>query len=71
MEKIIGLKELGANTEKYINATKRGDSFVVVRRSRPIFKISPVEDGGEWETVVDFTKFRKGGVSIGELLARL
>ena len=46
----------------------------VVRRSRPIFRIMPIDewgDEGTWETVVDFTKFRKGGVRAEEVLASL
>jgi len=41
-----------------------------MKRSEPIFKISPVDEG-QWETVIDFTKIRKGGIEIGELLSRL
>ena len=40
---IIGLKELRANTERYIRRVGEGDSFIVVRRSRPVFKLSPLE----------------------------
>ncbi len=70
--KIIGLKELRQNTEVYIKAIEqKGDSFVVVRRSKPIFKISPSTDEDHWETVIDFTKIKKGGVEISELLSRL
>ena len=69
---IIGLKELRENIENYVSQVKKGKSFVVVRKSRPVFKISPVEeDEGLWETVVDFTRIKKGGVSISDLLARL
>ena len=33
---------------------------------------SSVDDGDElWETVVDFTKLRKGGIPVEELLAKL
>ena len=73
MTKVIGLKELRQNTESYIKAVeKRGDSFVVVRRSKPVFRISPVtEEEGGWETVIDFTKVKKGGVKLTELLSRL
>lgn len=71
--KIIGLKELRQNTENYIKAIeKKGDTFVVVRRSRPVFKIAPINEEDEnWETVVDFTKIRKGGVDLNDLLSRL
>jgi prevent-host-death family protein len=72
MDKIIGLKELRENTEKYIAEVKRGESFIVVRKSKPVFKLTPI-DGEEsgWETVVDFTKYRKGGMPVEEVLKRL
>ncbi len=69
---IIGLKKLRQNIEKYIAKVKKGESFVVVKRSRPVFKISsPFDDNGLWENVVDFTKIKKEGVRIEELLFRL
>lgn len=69
---IIGLKELRENVDAYVSRVKKGKSFVVVRRSKPVFKISPVFEEPElWESIVDFTKLRKGGVRIEELLSRL
>ena len=69
---VIGLKELRGNAERYIERVKRGDSFIVVRRSRPVFKISSPEEESElWETVLDFTKIKKGGVPLREVLARI
>jgi len=68
---IVGLKELRQDMSRYIARVDRGESFTVVRRSRPVFKIAPVESEEMWETVVDFTKFRKGGMPIGELMKRL
>ncbi len=72
MRNIIGLKELRENVEAYVSQVGKGKSFIVVRRSRPVFKIAPVGDESElWESVVDFTKIRKGGVPLPELLSRL
>ncbi len=71
---IIGLKDLRENTEDYISKVSKGGSFVVVRRSKPIFKITPVDewgDEGKWETVVDFNKIKKGGISAEELLKNI
>jgi prevent-host-death family protein len=69
---IVGLKELRENMESYIAKVKRGDSFVVVRKSKPIFRIAPADDEESlWETIVDFTKIKKGGVPLDELLKRL
>ena len=72
MTKIIGLKDLRENTETYLTQVKKGNSFLVLRRSEPIFKISPVDEAEElWEKVIDFTKIKKGGVSLDQILARL
>ena len=69
---IVGLKELRQNTEAYISQIKKGKSFIVVRRSRPVFKISsPIEESELWEQMIDFTKVKKGGVLINDLLSRL
>ena len=70
-QKSVGLKELRENTEKYINAVNRGMSFTVLRRSKPIFRITPADSEDLWETVVDFTEINKGGVSANTVLSRL
>ena len=71
-QSIVGLKELREHVESYISKVKRGESFLVVRRSKPIFKISsPDEDDGLWETAIDFTKMKKGGVPLADVLSRL
>ena len=67
---IIGLKDLRENTESYINKIKKGKSFVVVKKSKPVFKITPVDEWGDegiWETVVDFREINPGGVPLGEI----
>lgn len=74
MSEIIGLKELRENTEHYISRVKKGRSFIVVRRSKPVFRVLPVDEWGDegvWETVVDFTKICKGGVPIDKVIASL
>lgn len=71
MEKIIGLKELREHMDRYSSAVQKGDSFVVVRKSKPLFKMTPLEEKGQWEEVIDFTKLRKGGVRLPDLLSRL
>jgi len=69
---IVGLKELRENMGKYASLIKKGRSFIVVKKSKPLFKISSIdEDDGLWETVIDFTKLRKGGIPAEELLSRL
>ncbi|MBT4121478.1 type II toxin-antitoxin system prevent-host-death family antitoxin [bacterium] len=73
MENIIGLKDLRQNMENYIRKIKKGEEFVVVKKSSPVFKIVPLdfEDEGDWEEVIDFTKIKKGGVSVSEVLEKL
>lgn len=68
---IVGLKELREDMETYISRVDKGESFTVVRRSKPIFQLAPVDGESQWETVVDFTQFRKGGMPIDEVIARL
>jgi prevent-host-death family protein len=73
--KIIGLKDLRLNIEKYIKLVHKGHSFTVVRKSSPIFKLEPVDewgDEGTWETIADFSDFSKdGGILASDLLNHL
>lgn len=73
-QSIIGLKELRDNTETYIREIEKGKSFLVMRRSTPIFKITPADewnDEGVWDNIIDFNKIKKGGVEIAELLKKI
>ncbi len=56
--------------QKYSQKVKQGQSFVVFKRSQPLFRITPIEEE-LWEEVIDFTKTKKGGVDIDEILKRL
>ena len=71
-KRIIGLKDLRENMEKYIREVESGKTLTVVRRATAVFRISPVSDDESlWDEVVDFTKLKKGGVKIGDVLSRL
>lgn len=70
MDNIINLKNLREHMQEYAKRVQKGDSFIVFKKSKPIFKISPVEDE-LWEEVIDFTKIKKQGVDIKDLLKRL
>ncbi|MEK7651966.1 MAG: hypothetical protein AAB351_02045 [Patescibacteria group bacterium] len=70
MDKLIGLKEFRTNVESYAKKVNLGQSFIILKKSKPVFKISPIDEGG-WEEVLDFTKIRKGGVDIKDLISRL
>jgi len=70
-QKIIGLKELRTNMSEYAKRARVGQSFIVFKQSKPLFKITPLESDEDWEEMIDFTKIKKGGVDIKELLKRL
>ena len=70
MENIIGLKNLRENMVDYINRIAKGESFIVFKQTKPLFKISPIQ-GEQWEEIIDFTKIKKGGVDIKDVLSRL
>ena len=67
----VTLKELRENMEKYIDQIEKGKSFTVIKRSKPVFKITSPEEEESWETVIDFTKIKKGGVLLDDILSRL
>jgi antitoxin (DNA-binding transcriptional repressor) of toxin-antitoxin stability system len=71
MENLIALKDLRLNMEKYASQVKAGKSFIVLKQSKPLFKITPVDDDDRWEEAVNFTKIKKGGVDLDALLAAL
>lgn len=67
---LVGLKDLREHMETYIRRIGKGESLLVMRRNAPIFRILPVAGNSEeagWETVVDFTRIRKGGVPIAQV----
>lgn len=68
----VGLKELRENMEKYIHAVDKGQSITVFRRSKPIFRLTPVdsEEIG-WETIIDFTEINPNGIPASKILAAL
>lgn len=69
---IVGLKELRGNIDTYISEVKKGRSFIVVRRSKPVLKISsPDEELDVWESMADFTEINKNGVAAKKILREL
>lgn len=70
MENIISVKKLRENLAAYADQIRKGQSFIVFKKSEPLFKLTPVE-GEVWEEAIDFTKIKKGGVDIKDLLSRL
>ena len=68
--KVFSKTELKENEAELAEKISKGESFVVFRKSKPIFEISPVGDG-LWEEVIDFTKIKKGGINVKDILKRL
>jgi antitoxin (DNA-binding transcriptional repressor) of toxin-antitoxin stability system len=48
-EKIIGIKELHKNLKNISNQALGGASFVVIKNSKPVFKIVPLEDDNNFK----------------------
>lgn len=75
MPKDISIKELRASLSEIADRVERGESYRVIRRSKPSFYLVKIdtelpEEG--WETVVDFTEGGKtNGVPIEEVLKEM
>lgn len=57
--------------QKYASRVEKGESFIIVKKSKPVFKLVPPESEEEWETVVGFTKINKNGVDAKRVLREL
>ena len=73
--KDISIKELRENLAEIADRVEKGESYRVIRRSKPSFYIVKIdteapEEG--WETVVDFTDSGKeAGAPLGDVLKTL
>lgn len=70
MENIIPLREFRENVAKYASRVAAGESLIITKRARALFRVAPLDEGA-WEEVIDFTKVKRGGVNIDDLIARL
>ena len=71
---IVGLRQLRENVGSYISEVEAGKSFTVVKRSRAIFKITPIHkdaDSDRRESISDLTQLKRGGIDIDDLLTRI
>lgn len=68
MRTTISLKQLRTDFPAVIEAVSQGNSFTVIKRSKPVFKIEPVEESS-WD--LDFTEISQRGVPIDEVIAAL
>lgn len=64
------LRNLRENMQEYAAKVQKGRTFIVFKKSQPLFKIVPLDEG-RWEEVIDFTEIQRGGVDIEDLLKRL
>lgn len=44
MEQIIGIKQLYTQLKQISQETVKGNSFIVVRNSKPVFRIEPISN---------------------------
>ena len=74
MLKDISIKELRENLASVADRVEKGESFRVIRRSKPSFFIMKIDEdasgsGQEWETLVDFTdEGAKEGVALEDAI---
>ena len=68
MNKILGIKELQLNLKRVADAAQKGESFTIVRDSKPVFTIQPIKDEGRTGTWEDFRKAVsfKGGKDLSQ-----
>ncbi|MCR4260839.1 MAG: hypothetical protein NUV96_00630 [Candidatus Colwellbacteria bacterium] len=65
----VGLREFRTGMDRYVKKASQ-EEVVVYKHSKPLFRLATLDEE-PWEEVIDFTKIRKGGVLIEDLLARL
>ena len=70
-DNLITIRELREDMPTIINRIRRGGEFLVLKKSKPVFRLSAPDNDDDWETVIDFTKIKKGGIKINELLKAL
>ena len=69
MNTTITLKQFRTDMPAEIDAVSRGKTFTVIKRSRPVFEITPPEDE-EWS--IDFTQNGyPEGIAPDELLKKI
>jgi len=67
MNNLVSLKQLRTRLTDYTALIEdKGLTFIVLRKSKPVFKIIPVEQES-WETVVDFTQIDPAGAPLSRV----
>jgi len=70
-EKIVGLKELRKNIEKYAKGVEKGEEYIVAKKSKPLFKLTSPEKEEDWEPIIDFTKINNEGVELNKIFSKI
>lgn len=76
MPKDVPIKKFREKLAEYADRIEAGESFRIIRRSKPSFVVMHIDDDvdseGKWETVVDFTDGgKKKGMPADNLLKLL
>jgi antitoxin (DNA-binding transcriptional repressor) of toxin-antitoxin stability system len=68
MDNILGIKELQLNLKRVADAAQKGASFIIVRDSKPVFRIEPIKNSGRSGTLEDSYKLLhfKGGKNLSK-----
>jgi antitoxin (DNA-binding transcriptional repressor) of toxin-antitoxin stability system len=64
MNNILGIKELQLNLKRVADAAQKGESFTIVRDSKPVFRIEPIAEAkrtGVLEDALKALSFKGGG----------
>lgn len=59
MKNTLSIKQFRNNLATVADEVQAGNKFIIIRNSKPAFKVVPLsdtEEDGVWETVVDFTE---------------
>ncbi|MGI9034222.1 MAG: type II toxin-antitoxin system Phd/YefM family antitoxin [Acidimicrobiales bacterium] len=68
----IGVRELRRDASRWLAGVRDGEVFVVTDRGRPVAKLSPIAQAGDYEALLVNGRIAPGpGRSIAEVLADL
>jgi len=69
MRNMLSIKDFRTKLTDYTKrVSENGDSFIVLKKSKPVFKVVPIDaDEGEWQTIIDFTEIDPKGVSFDDV----
>jgi len=68
MQNILSLKDFRTKLTDYTKrVSEKGDSFVVFKKSKPVFMVVPIDHDGEWQTVLNFSEINPKGVTFKDI----